>query len=397
MKIAVASSGLGHVARGVETWALALAEGLAREGEDVFLFGNGRGSADGNIHHEEEEGERKGEEDDVQCSTHSTILMFLGLGSARRSDCLIKGLAKWMPGFTWRFGWKSAYGWEQFMFWLKLWPYLRKEKIDILHLQDPVVAWWCEKFYSMGLVKTKVILVNGTEESMEFLSKRCYVQELSPEYFKRHLGLPAGFKRYCIPNFVNIHKFKPLDKMECRKKLGLPDDVFLVLSVGAIGSENKRMSFLIDEFQSVAKENAVLLLVGADDDNGKLVALEGKEKLGDRLVVMSDVACDDMPVVYGAADLFVLCALKEIFGIAFLEAMACGIPCVGHTNPVTEWIIGDGGWCVDMEREAPVAPMMDDGRRMAEEKGVGRERVEKMFSWEAVYPMFMEMYRDVMR
>ena len=53
----------------------------------------------------------------------------------------------------------------------------------------------------------------------------------------------------------------------------------------------------------------------------------------------------------------------------------------------------------------------DDGEREGEEgilttkcakcakgtKGEGRERVEKMFSWEAVYPMFMKMYGEVLR
>ena len=41
MKIAVACSGLGHVARGIESWAADLAQALNDRGEDVTLFKGG--------------------------------------------------------------------------------------------------------------------------------------------------------------------------------------------------------------------------------------------------------------------------------------------------------------------------------------------------------------------
>ena len=43
-RIAIASSGLGHVARGIEAWADDLAAALAARGEDVLLF-KGAGDA----------------------------------------------------------------------------------------------------------------------------------------------------------------------------------------------------------------------------------------------------------------------------------------------------------------------------------------------------------------
>jgi hypothetical protein len=90
-----------------------------------------------------------------------------------------------MPGFTWRWGMKSTYGWEQFTFWMLLWPKLRRGKFDILHVQDPMVAYWCRLFRKWGLVKTKEILAHGTEEPVEFLEKFEYVQHLAPWHMEQ--------------------------------------------------------------------------------------------------------------------------------------------------------------------------------------------------------------------
>ncbi len=87
---------------------------------------------------------------------------------------------------------KSTYGWEQFTFWMLLWPKLRRGKFDILHVQDPMVANWCRLFRKWGLVKTKEILAHGTEEPVEFLEKFEYVQHLAPWHLSEALKALRG-------------------------------------------------------------------------------------------------------------------------------------------------------------------------------------------------------------
>lgn len=198
MKIAVASSGLGHVSRGIETWAKDTAEaieekaesrklkaetgkaemhpgsrlrgntkrrrrefGMAGEGLEVVLFAGGR------------EKEDRGQSSEVRPET-------IVLRCARRGSPAAKILAKLTPGPMWRWGLKSVYGWEQFTFWLLLWPRLVRGRFDILHVQDPMLAYWCMKFRRLGLVRTKEILAHGTEEPPEFLARFDYVQHLAP-------------------------------------------------------------------------------------------------------------------------------------------------------------------------------------------------------------------------
>ena len=107
-----------------------------------------------------------------------------------------------------------------------------------------------------------------------------------------------------------------------------------------------------------------------------------------------------MPQIYGAADVFALASLKEIFGIAFLEALACGVPCVGHKYPVTEWIIGHGGSCIDMQRPGGLARESSrylDRLLRTEKSGLAREQALGLFSKEVVTAQILRMYETVLR
>lgn len=397
MKIAIASSGLGHIQRGVESWALALATGLAGEGEEVTLFGNWHRCGTARTEHPTPNVQHPTSKEDNEPAA-GPRLRKVALGAVRRSSALARMLACVMPGFTWRWGMKSGYDWEQLFFWRHLRSRLRNGAFDVLHLQDPMVALRAQRHCARA-GRTKVILAHGTEEDMAFLDRVHHVQELSPHYHGRHPAVVEGYTRYMIPNFVDTGVFRPGDREQCRAELGLPDDKFIVLSVGAVNRRRKRMDYLFREFERTACPNALLVVAGACDREGAELAREGKSRLGQRLTVFENMPYEDMPGLYRAADVFVLCAHEEIFGIAFLEAMASGIPCIGHASPVTEWIVGDGGSCVDMLEENRLSEELskyaDPGLR-ADKGSKARERAENMFSWRAVHQQFIEMYRDVM-
>ncbi len=195
MKIAIASSGLGHVARGIETWALDLAQALARHAAtsagaadiEVTLFAaaplpdcsspvttgsTGFDGIDG----------KQWESTKLMTTIHAKPCSL----SLEIVPCFKRGgraagwLARWMPGFTWRWGLKSTYGWEQFTFWRNLAPRLRRGGYDILHVQDPMLAYWCRIWRRRGRLATREILAHGTEEPPEFLAQFEFVQHLAP-------------------------------------------------------------------------------------------------------------------------------------------------------------------------------------------------------------------------
>ena len=408
MRIAIASSGLGHVARGIETWALDTAVALSqRAGRSEQYAVDGTPLAD--------------VEATLFCAaplldssssplpTAHCPLPTVILPSLQRGDPLTQFLARILPGFTWRWGLKSTYDLEQWSFWWHLWPKLRRGKFDIVHVQDPWLARLLDVSGRRGLHKARVILAHGTEESLEFLEKFEYVQHLAPWHLseaQRALrNRPSTVHRRqwtAMPNFVDCAAFHPAqttaEKEALRASLGVPPGAFSVGCVAAVKKDHKRIDYLIHEFalyynggearrrkkfeQKHAKhakeengfsaeggeENSSLRSLRASVQNSSLflpyLLIAGAKTsetpellaLAESLIpghykIVTDCTRSLMPDLYRAMDVFVLTSLFEMMPIALLEALASGLPCHVNTHPVLEWMIGSGEDVLDVRRE----------------------------------------------
>ena len=99
---------------------------------------------------------------------------------------------------------------------------------------------------------------------------------------------------------------------------------------------------------------------------------------------------DDVPDLLAAADIH--CQPNtgpEPFGIAFLDAMLCKVPCVGTQVGAVPEILGDAGICVapaDAEAlAAAISALLDDPARRAAMGEAGRRRVlERGYLWPEV-------------
>src|SRR5207248_3120913 len=65
------------------------------------------------------------------------------------------------------------------------------------------------------------------------------------------------------------------------------------------------------------------------------------------LIQTGYVPDDDLPALYGGADLFVFPSLYEGFGLPPVEAMACGTPVITSAIPVLQEVGGDAARYVD--------------------------------------------------
>ena len=146
----------------------------------------------------------------------------------------------------------------------------------------------------------------------------------------RHSALLHGHKVTSIPNPIDTRLYCPGPQDEARTRLGLPHDKLLLLFVCfSLANENKGMAYLIDACRKLADSHPELA------DRLGLVLLGGRAdevsaELPFATYPMGYVSDEQQIVsIYRAADLFVLPSLSENLPNTIMEAMACGVPCVG--------------------------------------------------------------------
>jgi phosphatidylinositol alpha-1,6-mannosyltransferase len=88
--------------------------------------------------------------------------------------------------------------------------------------------------------------------------------------------------------------------------------------------------------------DAVYLVVGDGDDRARLEAIAAQTGVRDRVHFAGRVGADDLPEHYRLADVFVMPSTGEGFGIAFLEAMASGVPVIGGSKDGSVDPLADG-------------------------------------------------------
>lgn len=378
MNIAIASSGLGHVNRGIEAWAEDLGAALHGRGESVILC-KGAGSA------------TRSYERVVPCIT-------------RESDRARRWLRNFPKRLSWRFGLGSGYQIEQMSFAFHLLRILRRERIDILHVQDPLVAIIAQRARLLGLIRTRTILAHGTEEPPAFLARIEYLQHLAPWHLERMksegIWKPAWT---AIPNFIDTDRFRPGRADALRQELGIPSDGIVVLTAAAIKRGHKRIDHLITEFarlRELAPALPVWLVVagGWESDTDELIA-EGSRLLGERVRFSVRFPRERMPELYRAADAFVLCSLFEMMPIALIEAAASGLPCFVHRHPILQWMTGRGGIAIDMATPGELARAL--GERLSDPSALGELGLEarghcvENFSQGAVLDRITNYYSEV--
>ena len=79
------------------------------------------------------------------------------------------------------------------------------------------------------------------------------------------------------------------------------------------------------------KAKKIYVIAGTGDDRARLAALARAVGVSDRVLFLGEVGLQELVRAYRMADLFVMPSTGEGFGIAFLEAMACGLPAIAST------------------------------------------------------------------
>lgn len=207
----------------------------------------------------------------------------------------------------------------------------------------------------------------------------------NPDFYERNR---ARWRCCVIPNGVDIKRFQPGSSQ--RQEFGLPPDRLIVLMVSALIS-TKRVEVGIDAVSRIPDAH---LVVAGDGPLRQSIEAKAARLLPGRFTGLS-IAAERMPQLYRSADVFLHLSKEEAFGNVFVEAMACGLPVVGHDTPRLRWIVGDEGFLLDTEDVPAIARQIELARDTAPRKRAERIARAATFSWTRIGEMYRTFLRDV--
>ena len=167
----------------------------------------------------------------------------------------------------------------------------------------------------------------------------------------RKLHLRKGGRVYKMPGVgIDRERFFPAgeeEKQSLRKKFQIPEDVFMILSVGEL-NENKNHKVVLDAVQKIKKTEEA---TGRDEKICYGICGDGffrneirdyAAKLGINSRVFFWGYCHDIRHYYAMADLTFFPSIREGLGMAGIESLAMGIPVLAADNRGTREYMVNG-------------------------------------------------------
>jgi len=210
-----------------------------------------------------------------------------------------------------------------------------------------------------------------------------------------------------LHNAVDAASFEdPGDARILRKRLELPDDCRILLSVGAI-KRRKGFDLLIQAFARIASSEPNLhLLIAGEGSDSDLVQLANTLGVASRTHFLGQVKQDDLVSLYHACEVFALLPRNESwhfegFGLVFLEAGACGKPVVAsRSGGVSDAVRGnETGLLVDENDPSSAANaivrLLTDAA-LARRLGSAGKDWAQSHSWERYVGRMLDVYQEAL-
>jgi glycosyltransferase involved in cell wall biosynthesis len=246
----------------------------------------------------------------------------------------------------------------------------RGQRFDIVHAHFGLTAWPAVLSRLGPVVVT--LLGNDLLVRRSYLATRAILPftaltaAVSRDFSKNLPG--AGTKRRVavLPVGIDVHRFRPIPRAEARARLGLdPDGPYLLFP-----HDPKRPLKRYDRAVEAAGDVPLLTLGG--------------------------VPPDEVPYWINAANAVLVPSATEGFGLAVIEALACGVPALGTPVGIHPVVLEGvaGAYCGPWDREAwraAVAPHV----AASDPRVDGRARAE-LFSADAMAARVVEAWRDLL-
>ena len=362
--IFIISSGVGLIKRGFETYAKELYSNLINEGLNVYLIKGG--------------GKSSKREKRIFCIPRYSMLnkFICKLINAPQKKYYIEFLS--------------------FSFFLT--PYLLIKKPKIIYaLESPIYKYllFIKKKFNL---QYKLIHFSGGQIVNQIPDKDTILHHVTPCFIEKAINI--GFnpkKQILIPHFLTL-PYKPNfltnDELEIfKKKMAIPANRKILLSVGNIDSSVKRMDYIITEIEEL-KGEYYLIILGQYSEETEYIYNLAKKKLGANNFMIKTVSRKEISHYYQASDIFVLASLMEGFGLVYIEALENGLPVIAHDFDISRYVLKDLGIYLDLSKEGVLKNFLINYKPdlTYEAKRKRFEFVYNNYSWDVLKSDYLKMF-----
>jgi D-inositol-3-phosphate glycosyltransferase len=279
-----------------------------------------------------------------------------------------------------------------------------------------------QMFHTLGVMKNLVALgardretERRVEEEVDLMRSVTRVIASTPRDKQQMVelyGAPEE-KIVVIPPGVDTNLFRPIPNRRAREWVGSFDEK-TVLFVGRIDPVKgidtwfRAMRLVVDADPTLRTRMCVCLIGGdldedidPDSEMARLEQLKDELGLGDLVTFLGSRAQTSLPFYYSAADVVVMPSRYESFGLAALEAMACGTPVVASDVGGLSYIVRDGetGFLApEGDAQAFADCILDILQHPDLREQMGRRGVEvaRDYAWQNIAQQIIALYREVL-
>jgi N-acetyl-alpha-D-glucosaminyl L-malate synthase BshA len=203
-----------------------------------------------------------------------------------------------------------------------------------------------------------------------------------------------------IPNFVDTQLFKPNHHTDFKKNLAPKGEKILVHTSNF--RPVKRVPDTIRIFEKIQKEvPSKLILVGDGPDRSECERLSRQLDLCDNVKFLGKQ--DGLVEILSSSDLFLIPSQSESFGLAALEAMACGLPVISSSVGGLPELVrhNETGFIAeigDIDRMAKYAlELLTNEKKYKLFSENSRQRAVDKFDKSKVVPLYEAYYEQVLK
>lgn len=151
---------------------------------------------------------------------------------------------------------------------------------------------------------------------------------INQEDYKRAKTFPVrGNVEYVSGVGIEVEKYQNIqvDRKLVREKLEVPEDAFLMISVGEL-NKNKNHRVVIDAIYMLRDKNIYYILCGKGPEKERLNKIIKQYGLNSQIKMLG--FRQDIPELLSSSDCFIFPSKREGLSVAVMEAMAVGLPII---------------------------------------------------------------------